>query len=107
MLHKVYDIEPMSLAIKAEQDKGVTVAYWGKYPNIYQFAGRLEHNLARLKNTDNAMQWLKEHPDAMVVYTERHKSDIVNKAVLEHPFRNRYQMLVKASDLYQHLSRKK
>ncbi|UJF17109.1 glycosyltransferase family 39 protein [Vibrio sp. SS-MA-C1-2] len=102
MLYSAYDTKPMSMAVKAEQDKGTEVAYLGDYPDTYQFNGRLTHPLTLVKGQDT-MTWLAEHPDAVIVYTVKHKEKIENKAIFIHAFRNRYQALIKASTLYDYL----
>ena len=70
-----YDVHPMSREIALFQAQGRPVAQLGEYHAQYQFAGRLLRPIGELRDGREASEWLKAHPQGLIVLYFSAKQD--------------------------------
>ena len=62
-----YDVRPIAAAIAQAQAQSRDVANLGTYHAQYQFAGRLKRPLTELTQGRTLVDWLRDHPNGVVV----------------------------------------
>lgn len=62
-----YDVRPIAAAIAQAQAQSRDVANLGTYHAQYQFAGRLKHPVTELTRGRSLVDWLRDHPNGVVV----------------------------------------
>jgi len=100
-LHEAYDVTDAARQVRLLQQKGNTLAFWDKYDNQFQFAGRLQQPIVELQDTDinQRVDWLKQHPQAIVIYPVKRPAEVMRKqALFSQPYRGRVLLLIKATD---------
>lgn len=66
-LRQFFDLAPLAGEIRAQQQAGRPVGYFGRYGGEFDFAGRLDRPLAVLDDAASAASWLLANPDGVVV----------------------------------------
>ncbi|MCL1074771.1 ArnT family glycosyltransferase [Shewanella dokdonensis] len=100
-LHEAYDITAAAQQVRQLQEQGNKLAFWDKYDNQFQFAGRLQQPIVELQDADisKRLHWLKEHPQAIVIYPVKQPADVMLKqALYSQPYRGRVLLLLRAAD---------
>ena len=62
-----YNMRPMAVYLKSQQQAGHDVAYWGKYHAQFQFLGRLEQPIPMLLDISEVQSWIAAHPQGEVI----------------------------------------
>ncbi|CAG9000244.1 MAG: Undecaprenyl phosphate-alpha-4-amino-4-deoxy-L-arabinose arabinosyl transferase [Candidatus Celerinatantimonas neptuna] len=92
-----YNLRPIAGYVRAVQSRHQLVAFWGKYPDLFQFYGRLDSPLILLSHMplQQRKNWAAKHPDASVIEVVHHCQPLA-----EHcwPYRTGYLNALKASD---------
>jgi 4-amino-4-deoxy-L-arabinose transferase-like glycosyltransferase len=70
-----YDVRPVSRKLHELESKNVPVAYFGRYPGIYNFLGRLKQSPESV-NASTLEAWFNAHPDGRVIKYFKKISDI-------------------------------
>jgi 4-amino-4-deoxy-L-arabinose transferase-like glycosyltransferase len=65
-----YDMRPISLQVKAAEDRGQPVVHLGWHHGVYEFAGRLTRPIPVITLADLAA-WARAHPDGLVMSFDR------------------------------------
>jgi len=65
-LNQAYDLTPVAKRLSEAQNKGYTIANYGKYHGQFNFLGRLTKPLVETGDGE-IMQFLKDHPNAKIV----------------------------------------
>lgn len=61
-----YDVRPMSAKLKTLESQNIPIAYWGRYPGIFNFLGRLEQSPENVNGT-TIESWFATHPNGRVI----------------------------------------
>jgi len=96
---KSQDLTNFSKVIATLQNRGITVAHFGKYHNQYQFVGRLKKPLKVIKSEQELKEYLDSNPNGAII-TYRAKEIKVNKDAIfaTTKFRTKNALLVKAKE---------
>ncbi|HEY0180091.1 MAG TPA: glycosyltransferase family 39 protein [Dokdonella sp.] len=62
-----YDLGGAAERIRAAQQRGQPVVHLGWHHGVYEFAGRLEQPLPSLAAPEQFADWVRQHPDGLVV----------------------------------------
>ncbi|MEQ5777359.1 glycosyltransferase family 39 protein [Thalassospira sp. NFXS8] len=62
-----YNMRPMAVYLKSQQQAGHDVAYWGKYHAQFQFLGRLEKPIPVLLAADEVRDWVDAHSNGEII----------------------------------------
>lgn len=90
-----YNLKPIANFVSETQFHQQPVAFWGKYPDLFQFYGRLKSPLILLSHMSRQQQknWAKQYPDAPVIEVAHHCSRLT-----EHcwPYRSEHLAVLNA-----------
>jgi 4-amino-4-deoxy-L-arabinose transferase-like glycosyltransferase len=62
-----FDVARLAIYVREQQTKHSSVAWYGNYPGTLNFSGRLQSPITELSSVEALRQWLKSHPDGLVV----------------------------------------
>ncbi len=98
---KIQSLEKTAKKIKELQNRGKEIAVVGKYHGEYHFLGRLTKPLIVIKKDKKAyLRFVKEHPQAVVVYRIKKEGNLKIKPFFRYPFRNGWIIFMKPHDLF-------
>ena len=96
---KEQNITPFAQKIASLQQQGIPVIQDKKYHDQFHFMGRLHEKILVIPQKEKLSNYLKTHPDAVVITYKRHKDTFHEEyIILKTAFKSRYAILIKAKD---------
>ncbi len=99
LLAERYDLRPISQKLSAWQERGVAIAYVGKYHGQFNFLGRLESPIAVVGNDATDLpDWLAANPDGRIIVINSEPST-ESPSAFNQPYRGRYFTVFRVADV--------
>ncbi len=93
------DPAPVAQYLSSLQQRGITLAHWGKYHAQFDFTGRLKP-VTEISSFENLRNWLQKNPQGRIMAFEDQASTGANPPEFERFFRGGYLQVWGASAFY-------
>lgn len=97
-LRHAYDLSLPARLVADWQSDGKKIAFIGKYHGEFQFLGRLQTPLNLVASMGEAINWVGENPNSIVIAVVR-QSEIVADPIAFFPYRGKYMVMWEARAL--------